>query len=47
MSKFLTAFTTHHMVVNEIKDLLDNVDKWMKPRSIPTPITVGLASSRI
>ena len=37
----------HSTVLTEMKDLRDNLEEWMQSESVPTPIVVGLASSRI
>ena len=44
---FMTEILTNQVTIGEIKDLRDNFKSWMKPQSIPTPMTIGLASSSV
>lgn len=37
----------HGTTVSEVKDLLNNFEGWMKRESVPTPMTIGMASCGI
>ena len=47
MSPFMSEIGAHNLTISETEDLRDNFQQWMKPKSVPTPIALGLASSSV
>ena len=43
----MANFGAYEITKGEIKDLLDNVDKWSQPRAIDTPVALGVAKSSL
>ena len=44
LNPFMNNFGAYGLTKNEIQDLHDNLDKWVKPTPIETPIALGVAS---
>lgn len=46
-NSFIAEVFTNGVTATEIKDLRDNFQSWMKTQSVPTPLTLGFASSSV
>ena len=47
INPFMANFGAYAITKGEIQDLIDNLDVWMKPKKIETPIAVGVATSSV
>ena len=47
LNPFMANFSAYSITKGEIQHLIDNLDTWVKPTHIDTPIALGVAKSSI
>ena len=47
INPFMANFSAYSITKGEIQHLIDNLDTWVKPTPIDTPIALGLAKSSL
>ena len=47
INPFMANFSAYSITKGEIQHLIDNLDTWIKPTNIETPVALGLAKSSL